>query len=700
MQKYICLLIFVFGVISVQGAELQYQFNIDTKTVNFSGKEVVALAINDQMPGPTIEATVGDILEVTFNNKMDSETSIHWHGVLLPNDQDGVPYLTTQPIAPHSSFTYRYKITHSGTYWYHSHTGLQEQRGVYGSLVFHPENGERSKTDHDYVLVLSDWIDENPKQVLANLKKDGDYYALKKGSIQSWDRVFANGLEAIKYRLQNAWTRMGPMDLSDVGYDAFLANGKQESYLKASSGETVRVRLINAAASSFFNVEFAGAPMTIVSSDGVDIEPIQAKRLRIAIAETYDIIIPISDNKFYELRATAEDGTGYSSLFIGQGDKVLAPNIPMPNLFLVDHTMHSSHEGMKETMKSMSKATVSSSEKLRKKHTHSMHGMHQPKHNNAQSSVIDYMNNYTLLRSVSSTKLNPKLPLREYTLRLTGDMDAYKWSFNNQTIKEDSQIWVKKGEKVRLNLVNETMMSHPIHLHGHFFRVLNGQGDRSPLKHTVSVGPEETITIEFEANTEKDWFFHCHNLYHMKTGMARVVSYEGSSTFSPEILSHITEDPWYFKGDVSALSNLTMGSFGMSNTRNAFEMEYIYNYKKQYDCDLVYMRLITRFFSFYTGGHVERDSKFDRPHTLPIFGFRYILPMFIEVDARVDANGHTKYELGSELQLTERMNFEWSWGRDKDERYLFCSYEIKKNLFITSMYNVRYHWGIGARAKF
>jgi len=332
-----------------------YKFDINTKNVNFTGEEVEALAINDQIPGPTIEATIGDTLDVTFNNKMDTETSIHWHGILLPNDQDGVPYLTTQPIAPHSSFTYRYKISHHGTYWYHSHTGLQEERGIYGSLVFHPKDGERIKSDKDYVVVLSDWTNQNPDQVLANLKKDGDYYALKKESVQSWAKVFLYGKQAIKNRLQGSWSRMGPMDISDVGYDAFLSNGKKEETLNAKKGEKVRVRLINAASSSYFNVEFAEGPMVIVAADGVDVEPFKVKRLRIAIGETYDVIVPIHKNKSYELRSSAEDGTGYSSTFIGNGEKVLAPDIPKPNLFLMDHSMHDNLDSQNHSMHNSAK---------------------------------------------------------------------------------------------------------------------------------------------------------------------------------------------------------------------------------------------------------------------------------------------------------------------------------------------------------
>lgn len=673
---YLLLTFLIFNINNVNAKLVRYQFDINTKIVNFTGMDVEALAINNQIPGPTIEASVGDTLEVNFNNKMDYETSIHWHGVLLPNDQDGVPYLTTRPIAPHSSFTYRYKITHPGTYWYHSHTGLQEQRGIYGSLVFHPKDGERIKTDKDYVVVLSDWTNENPNQVLANLKKDGDYYALKKSSVQSWDRVIANGPQSIRNRLKGSWTRMGPMDISDIGYDTFLSNGKKEEILNAHKNDTVRIRLINAAASSYFNVEFASGPMTIVAADGVDVEPFKVQRLRIAIAETYDIIIPIHDDKTYELRSTSEDGTGYSSTFIGNGPRVFAPKIPKPNLFLMDHNMHKDHD-------------------MHKMHSQIANQEHVSNHGH---NVISYMTDYENLRAIHNTAFDENKPQREIVLNLTGNMERYVWSFNNKTLAESDKIMIKQGEIVRFVLQNQTMMHHPIHLHGHFFRVLNKHGHKSPLKHTVNVPPMDKVIIEFDASEEKDWFFHCHNLYHMKSGMARVISYENTTQATDQTIAKISSDDWYFRSDIAALSNMTMGMVKTSNTRNILEFEYDYDYNKEYDAELFYARVITRFLDIYAGGNFEREDKNEKAENTAIIGIRYVLPMLIESNLRINSKGDPRLALGSDLQLTQRAKFEWSYNTDKEYRFNLA-YEINKKLLLTGTYDSDFKWGAGIRFK-
>ena len=353
--------------------------------------------------------------------------------------------------------------------------------------------------------LFSDWNDENPAKTLANLKRNGHYYAFKKNTVQSWDQVIKH--HAVRARLKQAWDRMEPMDFGDVGYDVFLMNGKQRYYLKdVKRGQRVLLRIINAAASTYFHLNYAGGPMEVVAADGMYVKPYNTKRLLIAIAETYDVIVTIPKHHAYEFRATAQDGTGYASAYIGTGSIVAAKAIPKPNLFKMDHGMHANMQ--------------------HKSHQH--HAHHQMPHGS-----------YAKLRSLHKTALNPNNPTRTIRLELTGNMNRYTWTFNKKTLHESDNIQIKKGENVIFVLVNKTMMHHPLHLHGHFFRVLNGHGDYSPLKHTVDIPPMKTVKIEFYANEKHDWFFHCHNLYHMSTGMARVISYMNSPT-DPELQAHAT----------------------------------------------------------------------------------------------------------------------------------------------------------------
>jgi CopA family copper-resistance protein len=542
------LLTLVLLVPALLHAELvTYEFDIDFKEINITGNPVRAMAIGDSIPAPTLTGRVGDTLRVTFNNNLPVDSIVHWHGVLLPHDQDGVPFLNTRNIAPNSSFTFEFPILHKGTYWYHSHSELQEQRGIYGALIFEPEQGET----YDYqeeVVMLSDWNDEDPDSMLSNLKRNGAYYAFKKDNVQAWDGVLANGATAISNRINQSWTRMGPMDLSDIGYDEFLVNGQQQATLLLDNSTTpdrIVLRVVNSSASSYFNVEYAGGPMTLLSADGVDIEPIQVQRLRMATAETYDIEVATTPGKAFEFRASSIDGTGFSSLFVGNGERVLAPDIPKPNLYL-DNSMHEmdmsdgmSQMNMPQTANEMPMPKTLNRENLEQTTVDHSTGDHE--HNNNQhegtgttsmmmamneGAVIEYMDDYESLISREDTEFSDVKEWREIRLELTGNMERYIWSMNDKTLAKDAQIVIRKGENVRLILVNNTMMYHPMHLHGHFFRVVNQHGSRSPLKHTVDVAPMAAAVIEFKANEDKDWLFHCHNLYHMKTGMNRVISYE------------------------------------------------------------------------------------------------------------------------------------------------------------------------------
>jgi len=687
-------LLFVFALASTPANArlVEYNLDINYKIMNITGKDVKAMSVGNSIPAPTIEATVGDTLRVTFNNKMDVDTSIHWHGILLPNDQDGVPYLTTSPIRAGQSFTYEYPIIHHGTYWYHSHTQLQEQRGVYGALVFHPKDGELYKSDRDYVAVISDWTNENPMQVLRNLKKDGDYYALKKGAVQSWYQVIKHGMQAIKNRLNGSWTRMGPMDVSDVGYDAFLLNGQKESTAEGiTGGEKLRLRIVNASASSYQYLEFAGGPMTIVAADGVDVEPKIVDRIKIAVAETYDVLVDVpDDNMAYEFRATSEDGTGYSSLWLGQGHKMVARTIEKPNPYVMDHSMH----GMGD-MEGMDHSKMGHGDMAKMDHSTMDHSMMMK-----DTGDIVMMNEYEGLRSASKTTLPAGNPTREVVLRVTGNMERYVWSFNNKTLAEEDKILIRKGENVRFKFVNTTMMHHPLHLHGHFFRVLNGEGDYAPLKHTVNVPPMQTVEIEFYANTEKDWFFHCHNLYHMKNGMARVVRYEdapGDTELNKEFYKRIKKVPWYTSVDTYVMSNMIANETRFSNTRNAVELEFESNYSKDYEIDIAYERSITRFLDIFVGGDFEGDE--EKSDNLAVIGVHYVLPLLIESSLRLDSKGNGRLELSSDLQLTNRTKFDWQWNTDEEYK-LGLEYEINKKISLIANFDSDFDGGAGIKMRF
>ncbi len=521
--KVICFISFLLFLSGTSSAAVrEYNLVIAYKNVDFTGREVKAMTINGSIPGPTLRFKEGDFARIHVRNEMDVETSIHWHGILLPNLQDGVPYLTTPPILPSTTYTYEFPIKHSGTYWYHSHTGLQEQRGVFGSIVIEPEVSD-IKTDIDHVVVLSDWTDENPDDVLRVLKSGSDYYSLKKGSMQSL--LGSIKADAVRDVLKRSWMRMPPMDISDVAYDLFLVNGQSLKTLDAHPSKTVRLRIINAAASTYFYLQYAGGEMKVISADGVNVKPVHMKRFLIAVAETYDVIITIPDKGAYEFRATAQDGSGFTSLFIGRGKRIAAPDVPKPNLYKMHGMGHgSAHKAgdMENIIPHAGKMKMPMNERP--------------------------LPPYENLRATVSTALSKEHPVREIRLELTGDMERYVWSMNGKTLNEADVIRIRRGENVRFIMVNKTMMHHPMHLHGHFFRVVNKHGDYSPLKHTVDVPPLGSRVIEFYANEENDWFFHCHILYHLKAGMARIVRYEGSA-INPEIAKirpKLFKEHWYF----------------------------------------------------------------------------------------------------------------------------------------------------------
>ena len=663
---------FLFGipVSSVFAGIVEYDLDINFKTINISGKSSKAMAINNSIPGPTLRFREGDTARISIKNSMNVETSIHWHGLLLPYRQDGVPYLTNPPIEPGKTNVFEFPIKQSGTYWFHSHTGLQEQRGVYGSIVITPKEGERVSSDQDKVIVLSDWTDENPDEVLRTLKSGNDFYSIKKGTMQN---LFgAAKRNALSDMAKRSSMRMPPMDISDVAYDAFLVNGKKEMEIPAKSGEKVRLRFINSATASYFYLQFAGGPVEIVSADGKDVQPVKVDRLLMAIAETYDLIVTVPKNGSYEFRATAQDGSGHSSIFIGNGKRIFAPNVPKPNLYKMKMSMKKSMD------KKMGMGTM-------------------PPMNQRPLSP------YKKLRSIEKSSLPKKNPKREIVLTLTGDMERYIWSMDGETLSADNMIRIRHGENVRIVLINKTMMHHPMHLHGHFFRVINGQGDYSPLKHTVDVPPLATQIIEFEASEYNDWFFHCHILYHAKSGMARVVSYEDTELDLDlkKIRHNLYKDTWYGNTIGTAQSHMTDGLAVLSNSKNILSTTWQVGWqrvdKTDFDVELAYDRYFNRFLNLYAG--INLVNEYERG----IFGIRYLLPFNIESTFRIDSAGELRIELGQSLQLTDRImvfgNVEYD-TESREEWLLGGKYILSKNVSMIGQYHSDFGAGAGVEFRY
>ena len=674
---------------------VRYELVIEQKPMNMSGKKTVdfSLTVNGGIPAPTLVFTEGDVAEITVTNKVLSgeDVSIHWHGLLLPPLEDGVPFVNTPAIFKGQSRTFKFNIRQNGTYWYHSHTMLQEQKGVFGAIVIHPKK-DTVKADHDVVAVLSDWSDENADQIIKNLKKDGDYYLYKKGTLRSYIDAVSQG--KLVNQFKNEWTRMGGMDLSDVGYDAFLINGKKESQLVAAHpGQTVRLRIINAGASSYFHVSLGGLPMKVVSADGIDIEPVEANELLMGMAETYDILFTIPEHKNYELRATAQDGTGKASAFIGMGEKVLAKDVPKPDLYaamnhsMTDHSKmdHGSMAGMDHS-----------------KHQMTSHENHNQK--NTESPAGPVIESLTVDKLKALTPMNfPKnAKIHDLKLVLFGDMRRYVWHINGKTIRQDRLLTVNPGEIVRLTYDNKSMMHHPMHLHGHFFRVLNENGEYSPWKHTVDVPPMTSRTIEFYTDEVGQWMLHCHNLYHMDTGMARVVRY---SNFVPdkqmaehEKHDHHLEDPWYTYGKAEVSSNHMQGNFRISQSWNEFSAriesanikEKNFDYSDfenewDYEGDVFYRRWLNNWANIILGG--TNYGKENRA----VIGFGYFLPMMISTYLILDHDGDFRLDVERKFQWTKTLfsDFDFSWRPNQKGAH-------ETEFEVSFMYAPKWSWAAGA----
>jgi FtsP/CotA-like multicopper oxidase with cupredoxin domain len=695
------------------GKKVEYDLYVTDTMVNFTGKHRHAIAINGQIPAPILEFTEGDTAIIRVHNMMKMETSIHWHGILLPNKEDGVPYLTTSPVEAGKTYTFTFPLIQSGTYWYHSHTMLQEQSGLYGSIVIHPAQPEPQLKE--YVLLLSDWTDENPHQVLRYLKRGGEWYAIKKGALQSYGEAIAAG--AFKDKLKQEWQRMPAMDVSDVYYNKFLLNGQETNEFKdAKPGEIIRLRIINGSAATYFNLQYANSYMRIIAADGINVTPVNVNKLEIAIAETYDVLITVPETGTAELRATSWDVMGYSSAFFGNGPVIKAPDIPRLNYFKMMQQMGSMNmktmdmgkmQGMDMKNMSMPADTIPKKEEM---NMQNMEGMKMDDMAGMDMKMeIPGEFNYNMLRALHPTTLDSSLVPREIKLALTGNMLRYVWSFNFKTLSTADKILIRKGERVRFVLTNNTMMRHPLHLHGHFFRFINTQGEYSPMKHTFDIKPMETVTIEFEANEEQDWFFHCHILYHMMAGMARIVSYEGSeqNEFAKTGYKKLKKEdnafyPWY---DLSVHSQGAWLSGNISNNKMALEFEGRVSWKGDYETETHLLRYLDKkqYLAFYIGYDYRKNKTLplaNKPNSKDnrrVFdaGFYYLLPMLIRSEWRIDHTGRLRLQLERrDLPLSNNFFFDFRINTDK-EYNVAARYMIAKSFSISTNYDSDYKWGIG-----
>lgn len=686
IPRILAFVLFALAAAATAGAKtVEYDLVVEKQIQSPAGKPVPVLTLNGKLPGPTLRFQEGDWAVIRVHNRLKGETtSVHWHGLLLPNEQDGVPGLTTPPIQPGTTHTFEFELKHSGTYWYHSHTMLQEQMGVYGSIVIEPRAGEPQPADRDYVLLFSDWTNESPEEVMRTLKRGSEYYSFKKGLLPSI--VGAAKAGALKEYFSREWTRMPPMDISDVAYDAFLVNGERQVRLVANPGETVRLRLINASAATYFYVQSGAGPMKVVAADGPAVEPLEVDRLLMAIAETYDVLVTIPASGAIEVRATAQDGTGHASAVLGAGTATPPPEIPRPDVY----------SGMDD----MLLAAIEEGDMHRPVGEGHAHGAPSDDAPVAQSERP--LSPYRQLRAPRPTTL-PDNPTRTVTLRLTGDMERYVWSFNGKTLHEEPVIAVKRGENIRMEFINDTMMHHPIHLHGHFFRLINGQGERSPLKHTVDVPPMTKRVVEFEANEYKDWMLHCHVLYHMMAGMTRIVSYDDQGGHHHPDLSG-EHHGRHFWADGSLQSHLASGYLTWADDRSNLSIDWLVGWQDvdetEYEAGFTYSRYFNPNLSLFAG--VQLTNEHDVEDRF-VAGLEYRLPLLVETELWLDSEGDIRAEATKRFQLTPRSavfvggqydsNTRWEWTAGAE-------YLLNKQFSLVAQYHSEYGLGGGLLWRF
>lgn len=487
-----------------------FNLEIGALPVNLTGQPGIATAVNGRLPGPLLRWREGDTVTLRVSNRLSAPTSVHWHGMIVPADMDGVPGLSFDGIAPGATYAYRFKVNQSGTYWYHSHSRFQEQTGLYGPIVIEPRRGERHRADREHVVLLSEWTDLDPEHIYRTLKRQSNYFNFSRRTVGDFvDDVRKKGWKpTIEDRRMWGQMRMDPTDLADVSGCAYtyLVNGTTPAGNWTGlfrRGEKVRLRFINGSSMTFFDIRIPGLKLTVVAADGQDVEPVTVDEFRLGTAEVCDVMVEPKDDRAYTLFAQSIDRSGYArgtlAPQLGMQEQV-PPLDPRPLLTMMDMGM--GHGPAAEQPQSrLDDPGVGLRDNGRR--------------------VLTYADLHTL-----GGPIDHRAAGRDIELHLTGHMERYVWSFNGRKFSESEPLRFTHGERLRLVLVNDSMMNHPIHLHGMWGEVESEKGEFLVRKHTITVQPGQRLTYGVTADALGRWAYHCHLLYHMEAGMFREVHVE------------------------------------------------------------------------------------------------------------------------------------------------------------------------------
>ena len=736
-QSLLVILLSIASCFSLNAQKVKhYDLYIRDTTVTFGKKPKRAIAVNGQIPMPVLTFTEGDTAEIYVYNELNEETSLHWHGLFLPNRYDGVPNLTQMPIKPHTTHLYRFPIIQHGTHWYHSHSGLQEQIGMYGMMILNKKEEPKIPT---LPIILSEWTDIRPENVHRMLHNATDWFAIRKGTTQSYAEAIRKGY--LKTKVKNEWKRMTAMDVSDVYYEAFLLNGKKETAKTFKPGDKVRLRIANGGASSYFWLTWAGGKITVVATDGNDVQPVEVDRLIIAVSETYDVIVTLPEKGgAYEFLATSEDRIGSTSIFLGEGKQHRANRLPKLKYFegmgmmngMMKMNGNLDDMGMRMSLNQMDMNAVmypeisGSDEKSDKEPMKGMDHSKMEGHSQhaAAADIITF--NYAMLKATEKTSLPKNAPVKELRFTLTGNMNRYVWSLDNKVVSEADRILIRKGEIVRMIVYNNSMMRHPMHLHGHDFRVLNGQGAFAPLKNIIDIMPMETDTLEFLANEPGgDWFFHCHILYHMMAGMGRVFRYDNALP-NPEIPNprkaqrklFADDRKFHFMVENGLDTNGNDGEAVFSNTRWSIGSEWRLGYHDYHGYEIEnhigryigkmqwFMPFVGFDWRYRKNGIDEREENLFRQSNTKdnrsVFsaGFNYVLPMLFTWQAEVFTDGRVRLQLErKDLPVSKRFRFSMMANTDK-EYMAGLRYILTRYLSASTHYDSDMGFGVGLTGNY